>query len=1016
MTRFGAALACFAFAAPAWSQAADYVEALRKARAGDTAAAVDGLRTLIRNHAEFARAYVALASLAPRELLDSDPTSATEYFARGVARTAQNDIAGAEADLRRSISLRPDFLPAYSELILHFYRRRALSQARSYLEALPTSPGSLYALGYLHLLLSDWRKSLEYLEQASGLLPRRWEIADVRYFVYYRSDQFREALAVLEGMLEQASEEGDLEWRGRILGRAGMIHSDQGEYERAVDELAEALRIAHDLGNRSGEAVFKGNLAAALLNSGRYSEALSEAREAMALSRELKNRRDEGRNLSTIANVHAETAQYNLAIQNFTRAIEIAREMRDRPSEADQHASLALIFALIGESDRALSEIRAAIGIAASLDNSWLSGRFEQILGSVQRGRGNLKEARKSYDRAIAIARIIGDKPGEAMRLAQAGEIDAALGHPAGARARYERAVQLADEMGAPAIQTQALNHLAGWYERRGLLAQARGLFQRSLDIALATRQPEALWRAHAGMASSLGRTNRTVALEHYKQAVSAIEQVRQGLVIAEEKAGFLGDKVRVFQDYVATLVKAGRAAEAFQVAEQSRARALLDLIAESRSGAARGIDPSLVESRRDVESRLARLQARFIDEQGRERPDARRIRALEQELARAEARRIALHREIREKHPAFSRFEYPEPADLATVQRQLDNNSLLLEYVLGDSGGHLFAVGRRQFKAFRLRSAELAGRVRAVRTAIAAGPSRAKVSDYVLHARALYDELIAPADALLAGKDHLIIAADGVLRYLPFEVLLRTGVANNFLVRDFAVSYVPSAGVLHALRQRRPPNRGSPVSLIAFGDPDYRQGEGSSVRWAATPLKHSRHEVETIRDLYPSGRARVFLGPDAKEENVRSLRRTGSAALHFSTHALLNEKRPQFSGLMLSRGDLLQVYEVLNLDLDLELAVLSACETGLGKDVRGEGLTGLTQAFLYAGAPAVLVSLWKVDDRSTAELMIAFHRRLREGKLGKAQALRQAQLKLIGGEFGHPYYWAPFILTGDGT
>lgn len=1019
MMRAGALAAVVFIAGPVWPQQRDYLEALRRIRSGDSAGAVITLRAVIRSHPGFARAYTRLSGLAPAELLDRAPDSAFDYFARGVARAAQKDFPGGEGDLRKCVELAPGFLPAYAELVQISNRQRTLNQLAGFLESLPSSTGTQYALGYLHFFRSDWRKSEDYLDRAARAEPRSWEIADARYFVYYRTDRFPDALALLARMLAQAEEEGDLEWKGRVLGRAGMIHVDQGEYERASGELAEAVTVARDLGNRSGEAVFLGNLAAAYLNSGKYAAALSEARQAIVLARELKNRRDEGRNLSIVAAVHAETAEYNTAIREFTEAIEIAREAKDSASEADQHASLALLHSTLGDSDRALGSIRASIALAESLDNPWLSGRFLQILGSVQRARGNPAQARESYERAIAIARKIGDRPGEALRLAYAGEVDLAAGNRAAALARFERALSLADAMGAPAIQTAVLNDLADWYYRNRSMARARELYERSLEIARAVRQPEPVWRAHAGLAGLMEQTRRGDALDHYRQAVAAIEQMRGSLVIAEEKAGFLDDKIRVFQRYVAALVPAGGTAEAFRVAEQSRARALLDLIAESRSGSRKDVDAGQGEARRDIEARLARLQARLLGEQGKEQPDTARVAALERELSSAEDRHLALRREIREKHPAFADFDYPEPADPRAVQDQLGSRSLLLEYAAGENGSFLFAAGRREFRVFRLPSeGRLAEHVRALRAAIAVGPSRSQAAAYILHARALYDELVAPAAALLVGKDHLIIVPDGILRYLPFEVLLGPKGDDAYLVRDFAISYAPSAGVLMAVRRRLRSAPQGPVSLIAFGDPDYGSRPAANLAPAVAPLRHSRREVEAIAGLYPAGRRQVLLGRDADKERVKSLRTAGRRTLlHFSAHAVLNERRPQFSGLVLSGGGLLQVYEVMNLDLELEMVVLSACETGLGKDVRGEGLTGLTQAFLYAGAPAVLVSLWKVDDRSTAELMIGFHRFLREAKLGKAEALRHAQLELIqGGEFRHPYYWAPFVITGDGS
>jgi len=299
------------------------------------------------------------------------------------------------------------------------------------------------------------------------------------------------------------------------------------------------------------------------------------------------------------------------------------------------------------------------------------------------------------------------------------------------------------------------------------------------------------------------------------------------------------------------------------------------------------------------------------------------------------------------------------------------------------------------------------------------------------------------------------VIVADDALHRLPFGVLLRSGQESRvnrmpFLARDYAVNYAPSASVFAALNdrvnQQAPERPGAMKQLLAFADPDYapetsgplgvavRSAFGGDGQWRLERLAGSRNEVEAIARLYPEDAVKLFLGKDANEENAKDEGRLSEyRILHFAAHGLLNEQRPQFSGLILSlpsrpegesgasdspgagaRGDgLLQAYEIFNLKLRAELVVLSACETGLGKLVNGEGLMGLTRSFFHAGAPTVVASLWKVADGSTATLMTRFHRHLIGGK-GKAEALRQAQLEMIL-EGKHPYYWAAFVLIGKG-
>jgi CHAT domain-containing protein len=315
-------------------------------------------------------------------------------------------------------------------------------------------------------------------------------------------------------------------------------------------------------------------------------------------------------------------------------------------------------------------------------------------------------------------------------------------------------------------------------------------------------------------------------------------------------------------------------------------------------------------------------------------------------------------------------------------------------------------------------------------------------LSTYWLAAQSLYRDLIAPARRLVDGSEELIIVADGILHYLPFAALITPSPEAPgdldparllYLVRSHAVSYAPSASVLATVRRHRERAPRAEKMFVALADPSYGQrGAVTASRDGPVSfdtlqrLAYSRGEAQGIAKLYAAASGDVFVGERASEENVKHQRLDKYRFVHFAVHGLLNEEQPQFSGLFLSRpaqrhglmhdeDGVLQTYEIFNLKLNADLVVLSACQTGLGKAVRGEGLVGLTQAFLYAGTSAVAVSLWNVSDRSTADLMIGFYRHLRRASASKASALRRAQLEIIGSaSYAHPYYWAPFALVGD--
>jgi CHAT domain-containing protein len=458
-----------------------------------------------------------------------------------------------------------------------------------------------------------------------------------------------------------------------------------------------------------------------------------------------------------------------------------------------------------------------------------------------------------------------------------------------------------------------------------------------------------------------------------------------------------------------------------------------------------------MAQRKKVIENKISQINAQLFKESALEpaKQDKGRIEQLEKERGLADEDYINWRRELERRDPRYVALKYPEPISLAQTQKLLGDRTLLLSYSLGEPSSFLFAVSRDKYLSASLGSAAaIRAGVEKLLAAIT-DKNQSSPNEYLRHAVQLYKLLIEPAREQLIGKSELIIVADGVLHRLPFEVLLApTASARTplprlpYLVRDFAISYAPSASVLSNLLSE--PRRATLKEFVAFADPVYSQGAqpgeqanlivtltrgagGSQLKFL--PLLHSRHEVEAISKLFPPGQADLFLRATASEENAKAKGRLSQyGVVHFSAHGYLNEKLPRFSGIVLSspqaspaglatstEDGLLSAYEIFNLKLNAELVVLSACETGLGKEVKGEGIMGLMRAFMYAGAPSVMVSLWNVDDESAADLMIAFYRHWRgadKGKLSKAEALRLAQLEAIK-QGSLPYFWAPFILVG---
>jgi CHAT domain-containing protein/tetratricopeptide (TPR) repeat protein len=322
----------------------------------------------------------------------------------------------------------------------------------------------------------------------------------------------------------------------------------------------------------------------------------------------------------------------------------------------------------------------------------------------------------------------------------------------------------------------------------------------------------------------------------------------------------------------------------------------------------------------------------------------------------------------------------------------------------------------------------------------------------------ALYQAAVAPASALLGDK-RLLVVADGALNYVPFEALVKTSdgadyASLSYLIKTNEIVYAPSASVVAAIRQQRGPAAGKNLLAVAdpvfnADDPRFKAGGGAQAAGESrglglglesaindvtdsttgglrlARLVGTRIEAEEIGKIARTGGVQTDLWIDlnASEDNVRTRDMNNYRVIHIATHGLLDAQRPQFTGVVLSlvgnksNDGFLRTDEIFNLRMNPSLVMLSACETGLGKEKRGEGVIGLTRAFMYAGAPTVGVSLWSVADKSTAELMTDFYKRyLGSASSASASAsMRDAQLSMISAKkYSAPFYWAPFVLVGE--
>ena len=726
----------------------------------------------------------------------------------------------------------------------------------------------------------------------------------------------------------------------------------------------------------------------------------------------------------------------------YRRALALA-ERNDPASEviASLHVNLGGIAFQCAEWDAALAHYRKALALFQVVaPDSAAVAAAQGSVASVLRARGELDAAEAAYRAALPLVekQTVGGITMSGL-LVSLVEVATARGDEAGLDALAQRARGLLGTL--PAMnQWAARMHLivADVAARRGRDEEALAGYAVALDIyrRLAPGS-ESLADAYGRLADlhrSRGRMPQ--AMEAHEQALRALEE--QGGRLArrdEDRVGFRSRHARLYQDALETLLDAGRPEDAFLVWERSRARALLDLLAERDVALDVDLPPDLRRERRRIDAAYDRTQAGL----GRAAGPAEQEPLLEA-LAGLRQERADVRERARQASPRLGSVAYPRALDLAAARRELDEGTTLLAFAVGPSttrllvlegtGGHDGALTAYTLPVGESALREQVGRFREM---IAGGPQGGRTAALSEAGRALYRLLLAPAEEHLSAARRLLIGADGPLLALPFAALVREGAQGRpvYLVEWKPVHVAASVTLYAQLRRRAVAAR---PMLVAFGDPDYGGAAAAAApadediagRRRSAALVRLPGTAEEVREL---GRlfagAAVHTGRAATEERAKAVG-PDARYVHFACHALIDERFPLDSGLALARpgagpaaagGDngLLQAWEIMEgVRLEADLVTLSACESGLGREAAGEGLLGLTRAFHFAGARTVLASLWSVGDDSTRLLMTRFYRALKRGR-PKDEALREAQRALLRSpRHAHPFHWAAFVLSGD--
>ena len=865
------------------------------------------------------------------------------------------------------------------------------------------------ALGYLKESLSASRKAKNVDEEL--------RILNALGYLQTVLGNYNEALTSLSRAIQLSIRYNNRQNEAHALSNMGETFHDMGDLTRALEYEQKALQIWMDLNDKRGQARTLLRTGYIRMSMGQVEQALSAYQESLRLFKELNLYRQQAFVLAALGHLYSQTGNKQQAILYYEQANTLCQNIEDPYILAELNAGTGYVYYELGDMEQALHYYNQALSLYSNLSDRWAVAALHLSIGKIYLSTGDEQGALNQYQSGSALIRTLSNPRLEASLLSQTGEVYDRLGNSTEALANYSRALSLSRLAKDPRSEATTLNNIGRLRATRGQKQEAATNFKRALALSqeISDRFTESVTLANIARFER-DRGDLSTALRSIESAVRAMESLRSNVKSRDLRTSYFATIRRHYELYVDILMQLhkqqpehGYVRNAFEISERARARSLLDSLGEQQIQ--EGLDTELLAN--------------------------------------------------------------PEPLRVHDLQTKLlDENTLTLEYMLGDDRSYGWLVTSTDILHFELPPrVEIEREVHHFYELLTANQPRPGETIEQIDARvkwskgqlanqtAKLSELLISPVATSLGTKRLLIVSDGALQRIPFQVLTAAAPAANTdnttltglqrpLLLDHEIVNQPSASTLALVLESNEKRKTAPRTVAVFADPVFniadsrlpsRQGESPQSGHSAElsralrdvglenqdvpRLLSSRREADSIMSEVPWGKGLKAVGFDANRASVTRQDLAQYRIIHLATHALLNNDNPEMSGILLSLVDskgtrqdgFLRLKDVYKLKLPVDLVVLSACQTGLGKDVKGEGLISLTRGFFYAGASGVVASLWKVDDDATADLMKYFYREMFENGRSPAAALREAQLKMYQTKrWQDPYYWAGFVIQGQ--
>jgi len=888
---------------------------------------------------------------------------------------------------------------------------------------------ALHNIGKLYDDLGEKSKALDYYQQALPLLHAAGDRGDEAVALNNLGqlydglgdeqkalDYYRQALPLVEAIGDRAGE-------ALLLNNTGLAYDALGEKQKALDEYRQALPIWRAVGGLRGEAAALANLGIVYANLGENQKALEYFNQALPILRDAGDRAFEARTLSNLGEVYQDLGDLRKALDYFTQAVHLQQAVGDRSGEAVTLNNIGSLSDALGDRHTALDDFNRVLLLARQVGNRVAEAKALNNLGFEYDALGEKHKALDFFGQALPIARAVQDRSQQAATLSNVAGVERDLGNLSEARARMEAALTIVES-----LRTK----VAGQELRASYVATVHGFYAAYIDILmrLDAQHPGEGYDGLALEASERGRARSLLEILSEGHA-----DIRQGVDPA------LLDKERGLQQLL-----------------DGKSNRLTRLLLGEHTG----------EHASTAKKEIEDLQSQYQEVEAQIRSASPRYAALTQPQP---ATLKEIQQKILDTGTLLLEYGFGREHSYLWVVTQ----ESLTTYTL-PKAGEIEPLAKNLYASLTQpagQTAEKEGRgFQAVQNPSGAGATRP-----LRQLAAQLSEMVLGPAATQLGRKRLVIVPDGALSYIPFGALpaptsekAEDG-KQKPLVADHEIIYLPSASTVAMLRRDTAGRTPAAKLLAVMADPvfspdDERVAAAEAAKTGAAQtgqvesrpasdrpaqdagaelvqsqlsrsaldagvtrgggvprLPFTRQEADAIASLVPPAERSEALGFAASKAAATSGKLGEYRLLHFATHGMLDSEHPELSGVVLSLVDakgravdgFLRLQDIFNLNLPADLVVLSACETGLGKEIRGEGVVGLTRGFMYAGAPRVVVSLWSVNDQATAELMKRFYRGMLVEKLTPAAALRSAQMALAHDQrWKAPYYWAAFVLQGE--